>query len=77
MVNLVNSCSFIKTYMSCLILTAAAKSPQSCPTLCYLIDSSPPDSSIHGSFQARVLEWVAIVFSAYSHYVYMKCSLKI
>ena len=31
-----------------------------CPTLCDPIDSSPPGSSIHGIFQARVLEWGAI-----------------
>ena len=43
--------------------TAAAKSLQSCPTLCDPIDSSPPGSPIHGIFQARVLEWVAIAFS--------------
>ena len=43
---------------------AAAKSLQSCPTLCDPIDSSPPGSSIHGIFQARVLEWGAIAFSA-------------
>ena len=42
---------------------AAAKSRQSCPTLCDPIDGSPPGSSVHGIFQARVLEWVAIVFS--------------
>ena len=42
---------------------AAAKSLQSCPTLCNPIDSSPPGSSVHGIFQARVLEWVAISFS--------------
>ena len=36
---------------------------QSCPTLCDSIDYSPPGSSIHGIFQARVLEWVAISFS--------------
>ena len=39
---------------------AAAKLPQSCPTLCDPIDSSLPGSSVHGIFQARVLEWVAI-----------------
>ena len=33
---------------------------QSCPTLCHPMDCSPPGSSIHGIFQARVLEWVAI-----------------
>ena len=38
---------------------AAAKSLQSCPTLCDPIDGSPPGSSIHGIFQARVLEWGA------------------
>ena len=42
---------------------AAAKSLQSCPTLCDPIDGSPPGSSIHGIFQARVLEWGAIAFS--------------
>ena len=42
---------------------AAVKSLQSCPTLCDPIDGSPPGSSIHGIFQARVLEWVAIAFS--------------
>ena len=42
---------------------AAAKSLQSCPTLCDPMDGSPPGSSIHGIFQARVLEWGAIAFS--------------
>ena len=42
---------------------AAAKSLQSCLTLCDPIDSSPPGSSIHGIFQARILEWGAIAFS--------------
>ena len=39
---------------------AAAKSLQSCPTLCDPIDSSPPGSPIPGILQARTLEWVAI-----------------
>ena len=43
--------------------TAAAKSLQSCPTLCDPRDGSPPGSSVHGIYQARVLEWVAIAFS--------------
>ena len=43
--------------------TAAAKSLQSCPTLRDPMDCSPPGSSIHGIFQARVLEWGAIAFS--------------
>ena len=36
---------------------------QSCPTLCDPMDCSPPGSSVHGIFQARVLEWGAIAFS--------------
>ena len=35
---------------------------QLCPTLCDPVDYSPPDSSIHGIFQARILEWIAISF---------------
>ena len=42
---------------------AAAKSPQSCPTLCDPIDGSPPDYAVPGIIQARTLEWVAISFS--------------
>ena len=42
---------------------AAAKSLQSCPTLCDPIDSSLPGSSAPGILQARILEWVAISFS--------------
>ena len=43
--------------------TAAAKSLQSCPTLCDPIDGSPPGSPIPGILQARTLEWVATPFS--------------
>ena len=35
----------------------------SCPTLCYLMDCSPPASSVHEILQTRILEWVAIPFS--------------
>ena len=42
---------------------AAAKSLQSCPTLCDPVDSSPPGSPVPGILQARTLEWVAISFS--------------
>ena len=42
---------------------AAAKSLQSCPTLCAPIDGSPPGSPVPGILQARTLEWVAISFS--------------
>ena len=43
---------------------AAAKSLQSCPTLCDPIDGSPPGSPVPGILQARILEWVAISFSS-------------
>ena len=54
--------SNMETYITlCKIdAAAAAKSLQSCLTLCDPIDGSPPVSSIHGIFQARVLEWGAI-----------------
>ena len=42
---------------------AAAKSLQSCPTLCDPIDGSPPGSPVPGILQARTLEWVAISFT--------------
>ena len=42
---------------------AAAKSRQSCLTLCDPIDGSPPGSPVPGILQARTLEWVAISFS--------------
>ena len=43
--------------------TAAAKSLQSCLTLCDPTDGSPPGSPVPGILQARTLEWVAIAFS--------------
>ena len=46
-----------------LFLCAAAKSLQSCPTLCDPIDGSPPGSPVPGILQARTLGWVAISFS--------------
>ena len=45
------------------LVYAAAKSLQSCPTLCDPIDGSPPGSAFPGILQARTLEWVAISFS--------------
>ena len=50
--------------MSILVLVAAAaKSLQSCPTLCNPIDGSALGSAVPGILQARILEWVAISFS--------------
>ena len=48
--------------VSCLAPTAA-KSLQSCLTLCDPIDGSPPGSPVPGILQARTLQWVAISFS--------------
>ena len=47
---------------------AAAKSLQSCPTLCDPIDDSPPGSPIPGILQARTLGWAAISFSRMDRY---------
>ena len=59
--------TFVGKVMSLLfnMLSAAnaAKSPQSCPTLCDTIDGSLPGSPVPGILQARTLEWVAISFS--------------
>ena len=49
---------------SLLSAATAAKSLQSCPTLCDPIDASPPGSPVPGILQARTLEWVAIFFSS-------------
>ena len=40
-----------------------AQSLQSCSTVCEPMDCGPPGSSVHGTLQARILEWVAIPFS--------------
>ena len=49
---------------------AAAKSLQSCPTLCDPLDGSPPGSPAPGILQARTLEWVAIAFSGILTHIY-------
>ena len=45
------------------VLSLGSEVAQSCPTLCDPMDCSLPGSTIHGGFQARILEWVAISFS--------------
>ena len=55
--------SFFLTDDQWLAAAAAAKSLQSCPTLCDPMDCSPPGSSVHGIFQARALEWGAVAYS--------------
>ena len=54
-------CHFL---LQCMKIKSESKVAQSCLTLSNPMDCSPPDSSVHGIFQARVLEWVAIAFSA-------------
>ena len=53
-------CHFL---LQCIRVKNESEVAQSCPTPSDPMDCSPPGSSIHGSFQARVLEWVAISFS--------------
>ena len=68
-----------KMYFNHFILVLP-KSFRSCPTLCDPMDCSPPGSSVHGIFQARVLEWVAISssrgsswFKNWTHISYISC----
>ena len=62
-INLENE-SLISVLNVMLAMTAAAaKSLQSCPTLCDPINGSPPGSPVLGILKARTLEWVAISFS--------------
>ena len=53
----------VKWQFSNSVTAAAAKSLQSCLTLCDSIDGSPPGSPVPGILQAKTLEWVAISFS--------------
>ena len=52
-----------KTYCKLAAVATAAKSPQSCPTLCDPIDGSPPGSPVPGILKAKTLKWIAISFS--------------
>ena len=53
-------CHFL---LQCMKVKSESELAQSCPTLCDPMDCSLPGSSVHGIFQARVLEWGAIAFS--------------
>ena len=55
--------SFSPPLFWCLCFENESEVSQLCPTLCDPMDYSPPGSSVHGIFQARILEWVAISFS--------------
>ena len=59
----INMKNFIAKKLIRITAAAAAKSLESCPTLCDPIDRSPPGSPVPGILQARTLEWVAISFS--------------
>ena len=50
-------------YLKKIAFESESEVTQSCPTLSDPMDCSPPGSSVHGIFQARVLEWGAIAFS--------------
>ena len=54
------SCHFL---LQCMKVKSGSEVTESCPTLIDPMDCSPPSSSIHGIFQARVLEWGTIAFS--------------
>ena len=51
--------------LQCMKVKSEREVAQPCPTLCDPMDCSPPGSSAHGIFQARVLEWGAIAFSGF------------
>ena len=53
-------CHFL---LQCMKVKSESEAAQLCRTLSDPMDCSPPDSSVHGIFQARVLEWGAIAFS--------------
>ena len=55
-------CHFL---LQCRKVKSEGEVTQSCPTLCDPMDCSPPGSSVHGTLQARVLEWVAFAFSIF------------
>ena len=63
--------------LQCMKVKSESEATQSCPTLRDPTDCSLPGSSIHGIFQARVLEWGAIAFSAYGQYHVLFLSLRL
>ena len=59
-----NGYMYMYNWITLLYAAAAAKSLQSCPTLCDPTDGGPPGSPVPGILQARTLEWLAISFSS-------------
>ena len=66
-------CHFL---LQCMKVKSESEVTQSCPTLSDPMDCSPPGFSVHGIFQARVLEWSAIAFSDFSHYSFINADMK-
>ena len=64
-----HGCHFL---LQCMKVKNESEVPQSCPTLHDPMGCSLPNSSIHGIFQARILEWAAIAFSVINAYPYIK-----
>ena len=65
-------CHFL---LQCMKVKSESEVAQSCPALSDPMDCSPPGSSIHGIFQAKVLEWVATAFSV--NWLYPNKNLKV
>ena len=65
-------CHFL---LQCMKVKSESGVAQSCPTLSDPMDCSPPGSSVHGIFQARVLEWGAIAFTILYYYFCFKESV--
>ena len=61
-------CHFL---LQCMKVKSESEIAQSCQTLSDPMDCSPPGSSVHGIFQARVLEWVAVAFSQQYYIIYI------
>ena len=66
-------CHFLLQFMK---VKRESEVPQSCPTLRDPMDCSLPGSSVHGIFQARVLEWAAIAFSVLLQLLYLTSQLR-
>ena len=67
-------CHFL---LQCMKVKRESEVTQLCPTLSDPTDCSPPGSSVHGIFQARVLEWGALAFSSYTsrcEQIFLTCS---
>ena len=65
-------CHFL---LQCMKVNSESEVAQSCPTLSNPMNCSPPGPSVHGIFQARVLEWGAIAFSVMSGLASVNCLL--